>query len=286
MTIHSFDPDEMLAEENRQEPGHRPTSIAKTTFDVDSILDGETRHELEHLGEDRTTNTFRIGDLANQTIAAHIAENTPVTAKQVYKAVAKVVQSTSERTVRYWAEVAAAFPPKVRKKYPMLSFSHYAAARKRVIADHHWQLDFLEFASERVPRDASALVGEFLREKNGHPPNAAPHFQDIFKDWYHQRDHLIDWIAAHIPHFHDNQHQNKIQHHLDEIGKLVSRQYARTIGETVKAAREARGLTPEEQADQWDIPLAEYHRIERGEFVPASEYVYQLSEMMAQYEEN
>jgi hypothetical protein len=92
---------------------------------VAQLLNDDDRLAFMALGEVISTAQFEIGDRVNTIIAR--AEGTTIGKMQVYGYVAGLV-GKSLRSVIYYADTAAFFPPMQRKAYQPLKFEHFKVA--------------------------------------------------------------------------------------------------------------------------------------------------------------
>lgn len=94
------------------------------------IVPEDVQNELMMLRSGMTAAAFRIGDIANALFAQSVETGLRVTAMRVYIAVGNFV-GKSPRTVRYYAETAAAFGIEARQTYETLPFSTFVYARSQ-----------------------------------------------------------------------------------------------------------------------------------------------------------
>lgn len=105
-----------------------------------------------------TQSCFTIGDIANNMVvrAAQIGFD-HVTAWRVRRAVGRFC-GKSERTVRYYAEVAAFYPENVRTIYEVLPFSHFVFAKTM---GGQWQ-EVLDYALGKPEATVDELKYQFV----------------------------------------------------------------------------------------------------------------------------
>ena len=92
-----------------------------------SLLTDDQQNELMWIRDKLVSSYFRAGDIANESILNN-ATREGATSQMVYDEVG-VWLGKSGRTVRYYAETAAFFSPRVRSDFDMLPFSHFDLAR-------------------------------------------------------------------------------------------------------------------------------------------------------------
>lgn len=128
------------------------------------LVPDEIVGELIRIRDQVTSSCFRIGDIANDMVmrAAQIGFDR-IPAWRVHRAVGRFA-GKSQRTVRYYAEVAAFYPAKVRTEFEVLPFSHFVFAKTMGAL---WR-DVMEYAGEHPDATVEGLRYEFI-EKPAEP---------------------------------------------------------------------------------------------------------------------
>lgn len=111
------------------------------------IIPKNLQDELIQIGEDITRNTFRIGDIV--VIAGEYAALNEIQCSKndIYRAVGSFIGKASG-TVRGYEALAKFYPVSVRKKYEILSSSHFRKAME--LDDTYGWEDVLDYAMRRV----------------------------------------------------------------------------------------------------------------------------------------
>lgn len=111
------------------------------------IIPKNLQDELIQIGEDITRNTFRIGDIV--VIAGEYAALNEIQCSKndIYRAVGSFIGKASG-TVRGYEALAKFYPVSVRKKYEILSSSHFRKAME-LDGAYGWE-DVLDYAMHRI----------------------------------------------------------------------------------------------------------------------------------------
>jgi hypothetical protein len=125
-------------------------------FTRNDVLELEEQNALIQIGASDTSNCFAVGDLVNESWERAIKNGWDkptaekggdhVTKGFICASVSYYLSNKSARTVRYYADVSAFFPVPTRDAFDMLSFSHFANARK-----HEDWPDYLVYAQSGGP---------------------------------------------------------------------------------------------------------------------------------------
>ena len=121
-------------------------------FTRNHVIDSDDQNVLVQIGNNDTANCFMIGDIVNENWERAIKNGWHVPNKEMWPddyvtkafiaaSAAYYVGNKSARTVRYYADVSGFFGADVRETFDMLSFFHFAHAKKY----EDWQ-DYLVFA--------------------------------------------------------------------------------------------------------------------------------------------
>lgn len=119
------------------------TSVAvKIYFSDNDLIPDEVQERLIYLRDIDREISFEIGDIANNAIRSVAAKDILVPDQRIFEAIGNFC-GRRPRTVRYYYETARFYDQEARKKYDILSFSHFVAAR--TYGDDGWE-SFLELS--------------------------------------------------------------------------------------------------------------------------------------------
>ena len=134
------------------------------------IIPQHLQEELIQIGEDITKHTFRIGDIV-LSILDYVGENGfDCTKRDVWRAVGSLI-GKSAATIQGYETLASFYPAWIRKKYDILSSSHFRIAMQiDSKTDYTWS-NALDYAIDRVedygrPATVDELMKVFIYNSN------------------------------------------------------------------------------------------------------------------------
>jgi len=168
-----------MCEGSNMDADVRTTSKLHINISPRSLLTDDQQNELMWIRDKLVLSYFRAGDIANESILNN-ATREGATAQMVYDEVG-VWLGKSGRTVRYYAETAAFFSPRVRSDFDMLPFSHFDLARN--YKDDWWIVLDIARSSPAMTVDRLELLadkyfevrGEACEKDSEENPKCAPH---------------------------------------------------------------------------------------------------------------
>lgn len=138
-----------------------PTTKQKEYVIPEDVFTTREETRLMQIRDGEREDNFWVGKLANRKIRKTAMAGLPITAKDIYHQIGRML-GKSDRTIRYYAEVEASYPDWVPDHYDILPFSFFDYAR----AKDNWG-EVLDYAMEHPSYSLSAIRRKFDVEDVG-----------------------------------------------------------------------------------------------------------------------
>lgn len=133
----------------------------------EDVLTVEEESKLMQIRDGHREDYFWVGSLANKKIRKAAKAEFPITAKEIYHQIGRIL-GKSDRTIRYYADVESSYPRWVQEEYDILPFSFFDYAR----AKDNWK-EILDYAMEHPSYSLSAIERKFGVSASGKPAKTA-----------------------------------------------------------------------------------------------------------------